>query len=93
MTILFCFVPSDVGIRGYVLLYYSPWAGYNPPPPPPRNAWDLIYFEKWMPPSPNWDGLPVGCHFQNGCHQHLHFWIYIFDYNSISKIYRAIPDG
>ena len=41
MTILFCFVPSDVGIRGYVLLYYSPWAGYNPPPPP-RNVWDLF---------------------------------------------------
>ena len=28
--------------------------------------WDLHQHEKWMPPSPNWDGLPVGRHFQNG---------------------------
>ena len=43
--------------------------------PPPRQermrtilfcSWDLSEHEKWMPPSPNWDGLPVGRHFQNG---------------------------
>ena len=21
--------------------------------------WDLSQHEKWMPPSPNWDGLPI----------------------------------
>ena len=28
--------------------------------------WDLYQHEKWMPPSPNWDGLPIWHHFQNG---------------------------
>ena len=28
--------------------------------------WDLYQHEKWMLPSPNWDGLPIGHHFQNG---------------------------
>ena len=28
--------------------------------------WDLHQHENWMPPSPNWDGLPLGRHFQNG---------------------------
>ena len=28
--------------------------------------WDPHQHEKWMPPSPNWDGLPVGRNFQNG---------------------------
>ena len=36
-----------------------------PPPPQERMrpilfcSWDLSEHEKWMPPSPNWDGLPV----------------------------------
>ena len=42
-----------------------------PPPPPPQErmrpilfcSWDLSEHEKWMPPSPNWDGLPVGTPF------------------------------
>ena len=36
-----------------------------------------------MSPSPNWDGLPVGRHYQNGRHQNL--WNYIFAYNSVSR--------
>ena len=67
-------------------------------PPPPARApqgrmrpilfcsWDLSKHEKWMPPSPNWDGLPVGRHFQNGRHQNL--WNYIFANNSVSRIDR-----
>ena len=47
----------------------------TPPPPQERMrpillcSWDLSEHEKWMPPSPNWDGLPVGHHFQNGRHR------------------------
>ena len=46
-----------------------------PPPPQERMrpilfcSWDLSEHEKWMPPSPNWDGLLVGRHFQNGRHR------------------------
>ena len=25
-------------------------------------SWDLSEHEKWMPPSSNWEGLPVGRH-------------------------------
>ena len=50
---------------------------HHPPPPPQERmrsilfcfSWDLSEHEKWMPPSPNWDGLPVGRHFQNGHHR------------------------
>ena len=28
--------------------------------------WNLSYYKKWMPPSPNWDGLPILRHFLNG---------------------------
>ena len=49
-------------------------------------SWDLSEHKKWMPPSPNWDGLPVGRHFQNGRHQNL--WNYIFANNSVSIIDR-----
>ena len=48
--------------------------GPDRPPvhPPPQErmkpilfcSWDLSKHEKWMPPSLNWDGLPVGRHFQ-----------------------------
>ena len=39
-----------------------------------RNIWkpmlfchlDLSQHKKWMPPAPNWDGLPICRHFQNG---------------------------
>ena len=49
----------------------------RPPVHPPQErmrpilfcSWDLSEHEKWMPPSPNWDGLPVGRHFQNGRHR------------------------
>ena len=49
-------------------------------------SWDLSEHEKWMPQSPNWNGLPVERHFQNGHHQNL--WNYIFAYNSDSGIDR-----
>ena len=55
---------------------YSSWARYTPRAPPQEPmrpilccSWDLSEHEKWMLPSPNWDGLPVGRHFQNGHHQ------------------------
>ena len=32
-------------------------------------SWNLYEHEKWISPSPNWDGQPVGRHFQNGRHQ------------------------
>ena len=48
--------------------------GPDRPPvhPPPQErvrpilccSCDLSEHEKWMPPSPNWDGLPMGRHFQ-----------------------------
>ena len=68
-----------------------------PPPPRPRTPqgrtrpilfcfWDLSGHEKWMQTSSNWDGLPVGRHFQNGRHQNL--WNYIFANNSVSRIDR-----
>ena len=49
----------------------------RPPVHPPQErmrpilfcSWDLSEHEKWMPPSPNWDGRPVGRHFQNGRHR------------------------
>ena len=49
----------------------------DPPCTPPQErmrpilfcSWDLSEHEKWMPPSPNWDGRPVGRHFQNGRHR------------------------
>ena len=57
----------------------QPMGPIDPPctPPPPQErmrpilfcSWDLSEHEKWMPPSPNWDGLPVGRHFQNGRHR------------------------
>ena len=31
--------------------------------------WDLFQHEKWMPPSPNWDGLPIWRHLKNGHQQ------------------------
>ena len=49
-------------------------------------SWDLSEHETWMPPSPNWDGLPVGRHFQNGHHKNV--WNYIFANNSVSRIDR-----
>ena len=63
------------------------------PPPPPRAPqgrmrpilycfWDLSEHEKWMPPSPNWDGLPVGRH------RHQNLGNYIFANNSVSRIDR-----
>ena len=65
-------------------------------PPPPRTPqgrmrpifciWDLSEHEKWMPTSPNWDGLFVGRHFKNDRHQN--FWNYIFANNSVSRIDR-----
>ena len=56
------------------MLVYGP---DRPPVHPPQErmrpilfcSWDLSEHEKWMPPSPNWDGLPVGRHFQNGRHR------------------------
>ena len=38
-------------------------------------SWDSPEHEKCMPPSPNWDALPMGGHFQNGRQkiQKLHF--------------------
>ena len=47
----------------------------TPPPPQERmrpilfSSSDLSEHEKWMPPSPNWNGLPVGRHFENGRHR------------------------
>ena len=48
----------------------------DPPPPTQERmrpilfcSWDLSEHEKWMPPSPNWDGLSVGRHFQYGPHR------------------------
>ena len=46
-------------------------------------SWDLSEHEKWMPPSPNWDGLPVGRHFQNGHLKNL--WNYIFASNLVYR--------
>ena len=46
----------------------------------------LLISIEWMPTSPNWDGQPVGRHFQNGRHQN--WWNYIFASNSVSKIDR-----
>ena len=68
---------------------------YPPPPPPyPTGTYETYFIlflglsehEKWMPTSSNWDGLPVGRHFQNGRHQNL--WNYIFANNSVSRIDR-----
>ena len=42
--------------------------------------------EKWMPPSPNWDELPVWRHFQNGCHGN--WQNHVFAYNSASRVDR-----
>ena len=67
----------------------------DPPPPPraPQGRVRPILFcsylsehKKWMPPSPNWDGLPVGRHFQYDHHQNV--WNYIFANNSVSRIDR-----
>ena len=64
----------------------------DPPPPPGTYETYFILFldlsehEKWMPPLPNWDGLPVGRHFPNGHQQNL--WNYIFANNSVSRIDR-----
>ena len=32
-------------------------------------SWDLSEHEKWISPSLNLDGLPVGRHFQNGSYR------------------------
>ena len=64
---------------------------YPRAPPSPKERmrpilfcpWDLSEHEKWMPPSPNWDGLPVGRHFQNDHHPNL--WNYIFASNSVYR--------
>ena len=50
-------------------------------------SWDLSEHEKWISPSPNLDGLPVGRHFQNvvnNCrvlstlkHSNLTLWLII----------------
>ena len=42
--------------------------------------------EKWMPPSPNWDELPVWRHFQNG--RHGNWRNHVFSYNSASRADR-----
>ena len=60
----------------------------DPHAPLPKEAYFILFLglvrnEKWMPPSPNWDGLPVGRHFQNGHHQNL--WNYIFASNSVYR--------
>jgi len=48
-------------------------------------SWNLSQHEKWMPPSPNWDGLPVCRLFQNDV---LNKRNYVFAYNSASSIDR-----
>ena len=42
--------------------------------------------EKWTPPSPNWDELPVWRHFQNG--RHGNWQNHVFAYNSASRVDR-----
>ena len=64
------------GITGQVNIVHGPDRPPVNPPPQERVrpilicSWDLSEHEKWMPPSPsNWEGLPVGRHFQNGRHR------------------------
>ena len=47
--------------------------------------------EKWMPPSPNWDELPVWRHFQNGRHEN--WQNHVFAYNSASNVDRNEISG
>ena len=47
--------------------------------------WDLSQHEKSMPPSLNWDGLPIQRHFQNGRQRSE---IHVFAYYSASRIDR-----
>ena len=42
--------------------------------------------EKWMPPSPNWDELPVWRYFQNG--HHGNWQNHLFAYNLASRVDR-----
>ena len=67
-----------VAFTGNLVLSQVVYGPDRPPvhPPPQERmrpilfcSWDLSEHEKWMPPSPNWDGLPVGRHFQNGRHR------------------------
>ena len=67
---------SDNKQGSEIQLAYGPDKPPCTPPPPQERmrpilfcSWDLSEHEKWMPPSPNWDGLPVGRHFLNGRHR------------------------
>ena len=69
---------------------YSPWAGYTHHAPPQECmgpglfcSWDSPEHEKWMPPSPNWDGLSMS--FTKWPPENPEI---TFAYNSGSKKYR-----